>query len=195
MFQRRGDERPETLFFFFFLCCNENRRVLAGYDGSCCTSVVKGAEISRLVPKRTFFRKMGLGVPDSMYWYPVRTVLVEQSRTTLFFFFSPSHMLSSPFFFSLPLSRNSDPGSHMYDSRLFSPLPATVRAFHVYLDKTPTLSSLVDSRRIAPTHVIHRYSHHFIPFIFLLIIKSKSHHGGIRTPLATILIAAFEGNH
>ena len=107
-------------FFFFFLCCNENRRVLAGYDGSCCTSVVKGAEISRLVPKRTFFRKMGLGVPDSMYWYPVRTVLVEQSRTTLFFFFSPSHMLSSPFFFSLPLSRNSDPGSH---SRLFSPPP------------------------------------------------------------------------
>ena len=37
-----------------------------------------------------------------------------------FFFFSPSHMLSSPFFFSLPLSRNSDPGSH---SRLFSPPP------------------------------------------------------------------------
>ena len=126
--------------------------------------------------------------------YLVHLFLLLYFFICVLFFCCPIY-LSSPFFFSLPLSRNSDPGSHMYDSRLFSPLPATVRAFHVYLDKTPTLSSLVDSRRIAPTHVIHRYSHHFIPFIFLLIIKSKSHHGGIRTPLATILIAAFEGNH
>ena len=42
-------------------------------------------------------------------------------RTTpyvlVLFFFFPSHLLSSPFY-SLPPSRNSDPGSH---SRLFSP--------------------------------------------------------------------------
>ena len=35
------------------------------------------------------------------------------------FFFS-SHLLSSPFFFCLPPSRNSDPGSHI-NSRLFFP--------------------------------------------------------------------------
>ena len=37
-----------------------------------------------------------------------------------FFFFFPSHVLSSPFLFSLPPSRNTDPGSH---SRLFFPPP------------------------------------------------------------------------
>ena len=40
--------------------------------------------------------------------------------------FFPSHLLSSPLFSLLP-SRNSDPGWH---SRLFSPLPITVRALH-----------------------------------------------------------------
>ena len=44
-----------------------------------------------------------------------------------FFLFFPSHLLFLPFFFSLPPSRNSDPGSH---GRLLSPLPATVRALH-----------------------------------------------------------------
>ncbi|CAM9906423.1 unnamed protein product [Laminaria digitata] len=49
-------------------------------------------------------------------------------RTSFFsvFFFFPSHLLSSHFFLSLSLhSRHSDPGSQ---SRLFSPLPNTVRA-------------------------------------------------------------------
>ena len=45
----------------------------------------------------------------------------------LFFVFS-SHLLSSPFFFSLPPSRNSYPGSHR---RLSSPFPTTVLAFHL----------------------------------------------------------------
>ena len=49
--------------------------------------------------------------------------------------------------FSLPPSSNSDPGSH---SRLFSPLPTTVRALHFYREKISELSSLVDSRRIVP---------------------------------------------
>ena len=56
---------------------------------------------------------------------------------------------SSPFLLSPAPSRNSDPGSH---SRLFSPLPTTMRAFHFSREKTSALSSLVDSRRITPTH-------------------------------------------
>ena len=51
--------------------------------------------------------------------------------------------------FSLPPSRNSDPGSH---SSLFPPLPTTVRALHCCREKISALSSLVDSRRIVPTH-------------------------------------------
>ena len=50
----------------------------------------------------------------------------------------------------LRLSRNSDPGSH---GRLVSPLPTTVPV-HFYREKTSALSSLVDSRRIVPTHAI-----------------------------------------
>ena len=50
--------------------------------------------------------------------------------------------------FSPPPSRNSDLGSH---SRLFSPLPTTVRALHFYREMASALSSLVDSRR-HPTH-------------------------------------------
>ena len=52
--------------------------------------------------------------------------------------------------FSLPASRNSDPGSH---SRLFSPPTIfAVRALHFYRDKISALSSLVDSHRTALTH-------------------------------------------
>ena len=46
-------------------------------------------------------------------------------------------------------SRNSDPGSR---SRLFSPLPAMVRALQFYREKISGLSCLIDSRRIVPTH-------------------------------------------
>ena len=49
--------------------------------------------------------------------------------------------------FSLPPSRSLDPGSR---SRLFSPLPITVRALHCYREKISALSPLVDSSRIAP---------------------------------------------
>ena len=51
----------------------------------------------------------------------------------------------------LPLGRSSDPGSH---SRLFSPFLITVRALHFYREKDSALSTLVNSRRIAPTHAI-----------------------------------------
>ena len=69
-----------------------------------------------------------------------------------FVFFRPTDDLRPSFLSLLFLSsRNSDPGSHT-GSRLFSPLPARVRALHFYRDKISALSSLVDSRRIVPTH-------------------------------------------
>ena len=46
-------------------------------------------------------------------------------------------------------TRNSDPGSH---GRHLPPLPATVRAFYFYREKTAALSFLVDSRLTPPTH-------------------------------------------
>ena len=57
--------------------------------------------------------------------------------------------------FSLPSmnSRNSDPGSQ---SRLFSPLAATVRALHLCREKTSAFSRLVDSRRNEPNHASRR---------------------------------------
>ena len=85
---------------------------------------------------------------------------------SFFFCFSISFMISAVFSFLLfPIpfiisallfllyinSRDSDPGSH---SRLFSALPATVRALHFYREKDSALPSLVDSHRIAPTHAI-----------------------------------------
>ena len=51
-------------------------------------------------------------------------------------------------------SRSSDPGSHC---RSFSPLPSrdlALLALHFYREKLSALPSLVDSRRIVPTHAI-----------------------------------------
>ena len=61
-----------------------------------------------------------------------------------------SSLLLSSRFFSLPPSRNSDPVSHSSSP----PFPPTVRVLHFYREKTSALSSLVDSRRIVPTHAI-----------------------------------------
>ena len=70
-----------------------------------------------------------------------------------------AHMVRSVFFsvpfttfallFSLPPRRRSDPGSH---SRLFSPFSTTVRALNFYRETIFDPFSLVDSRRIVPTH-------------------------------------------
>ena len=75
------------------------------------------------------------------------------------------------------------------------PLPTTVRALHFYRENTSTLSSLIDSRRIAPIHAP-------TSFFFCLQnkkISSKYHSGGIRTSNsrtnAIITIGAFEGTH
>ena len=65
-----------------------------------------------------------------------------------------SFLFSIPFIISalhvlLPLSRNSDQGSHK--ARLFS---TTVRALYFYREKDSALSTLVHSRRIVPAHAI-----------------------------------------
>ena len=102
------------------------------------------------------------------------------------FIFNPSHLLSLLFFFlihpiyyrclsflSLPptcSSRASDPGSH---SRLFFPLPSTVRALHFYRHKIGALSSLVDSRRIVPTHAINRRAQELLIPFFIFANKFK----------------------
>ena len=75
-------------------------------------------------------------------------------------------------------------------SRLASLLPTTVRAFRFCRETTSVLPSLVDSRRIAPTHAWR--SQQLIPFLFEQIIL-KSHHNGIRTHGPTL--AASEGHH
>ena len=70
-------------------------------------------------------------------------------------------------------------------------LPTTVRALDFHCEKTPALSSLVDSRRIAPTHA--RRSKQLIP-LKKKKKDSKAHHGGgTRTPGPTL--AAFESKH
>ena len=50
-----------------------------------------------------------------------------------------------------PSSSNLYPGSHT-NSRLFSLLLTTVHALHFYRETDSALSSLLDSRRIVPTH-------------------------------------------
>ena len=75
---------------------------------------------------------------------------VYRKLLLLIFFFA--HPIYSPRIFSFSASlprRNSDPGPV---SRLFSPLPPPHydTRLHLYREKTSGLSSLVDSRRIAP---------------------------------------------
>ena len=81
-----------------------------------------------------------------------------------FFFFPTFHLLYLPFFFSLPTSRSSDPGSH---SRLFSPLPTAIRALP-FLSREHFSSSLVGLRRTVLTHASRRRSQQLLLILFLL---------------------------
>ena len=90
----------------------------------------------------------------------------EQSHSCVF----SSHLLllivSSPFLFSPPptavvVATQIRGGSH---NGLFSPLPSKARALQVYREKIRALSSLVDSRRIVPTHATR--SQQWILFFF-----------------------------
>ena len=100
-------------------------------------------------------------------WYRVHGV-VDLRRYVL------SHVLSSLSF--LPASRNSDPGSN---GRLFSPLPLQfVPCFFLRERLHPSLSSLVDSRRIGhiSTRGALRSCSRFRE------INPTYHHDRIRTP-------------
>ena len=82
----------------------------------------------RYVPSHT------AGIYKAYWFYSIRHTTVPlllggiayypPGTSTGFFF--PSCLLSPPFFFSLPPSRNSDPGPH---SRLFSPCPPSPLRF------------------------------------------------------------------
>ena len=91
----------------------------------------------------------------------------KRMRSRSYFLFHFILCIRFSLLFSFPPSRNSDPGSH---SRLFSPLPTSVRALHFYPEKTLALSSLVDSRRIVLTHA--RRSQQLILFHFCKQIQN-----------------------
>ena len=74
---------------------------------------------------------------------------------------------------ALPPSSNSDQGSNRGPS---SSLPTSARAFIFYRKNKSAFSSLVDSRRIVPTHAAGRSQQQLIPFssfeILQIIVKS-----------------------
>ena len=72
-----------------------------------------------------------------------------RSTNHIYTLFPPSHLLSSPFFF-LSLLVVTQIRGHLAGSS--PPLPTTVRALHLYREKTSSLSSLVDLRRTVLTH-------------------------------------------
>ena len=97
--------------------------------------------------------------------------------------FPPSHLSSSPFFFSLPASRNSDPGSH---SRPFSP-PPHYGSCLAFLSREHFSSFF--PRRPASNCAYPRWALSAVdPFfyIYILQVNSKAHHGGIGTPGPTL---------
>ena len=75
-------------------------------------------------------------------------------------------------------------------SRLLSPLPTTVRAFHFHREKTSALSSFVDSRLIAPTHAM---MGDLSSSSFYLHINLQPHHDGNRTPANAVINNSIRG--
>ena len=84
-------------------------------------------------------------------------------------FFSPCHLLSSPFY-SLSLLAVTQIRGHIAGSS--PPLPTTVRALHFYHEKISALSSLADSRRLVPTHATR--SLQLILILFFLFLQVNS---------------------
>ena len=106
-----------------------------------------------------------------LHFYKNKTSAADAKSTTSYFFFGirfcSSTLLSShsSFSFSLP-NRNSDPVVSL--SRLFSPLPTTVRASIFIARRLQLFSFLVDSPGIAPTHAARR-SQQLTPWVLNLI--------------------------
>ena len=120
---------------------------------------------------------------DSLYTLHLKTYLVS-----FYLLFSIPYIIFA-LLFSLPPSRNRDPGSHSW---LFSPPPhyGSCLAFlsRVHFD----LSSLADSCQVVLTHA--RCSQQLILLLFLQI-NSKSRHGEVQTHGPKLFIVAFEGYH
>ena len=82
----------------------------------------------------------------------IQTGQIRSMISYMQLFFFPPDLLTSPFLLTLPSSRNSDPGSHC---RL-PPHPLYGTCLHIYREKGPSLSSLVNSRRIVYTSMVTR---------------------------------------
>ena len=93
--------------------------------------------------ERGFFRRQKC---ESASW--PNSMQIDDQRENAVCFFIPFIFFTLPF--SLPPSRNSDPGSQ---STLFFPLPITVRALHFDREKSSAHPSLPDSRRICTLYV------------------------------------------
>ena len=95
-----------------------------------------------------------------------------RDRELFSFFFFPSRLFSSPFFFSIPPSHKSDSGPN---SRIFSPFPTAVCALHFYREKIAALTSLADARRDVRTHATKCFQR-LIPFLVCNVKLSIDNH-------------------
>lgn len=119
-------------------------------------------------------------------------------RIRLFYFFHPIYYLHPYFLTPSSLSAVVTQIRGLVHSRRFSPPPhyTTVHALRFYRENTSAISSLVDLRRIAHTHVTR--SHQLVPFFFVLLINRlkipplRESNSGLTS---TVVSIAFEGNH
>ena len=124
--------------------------------------------------------KISITLPErDTIWYSKH----HQAAMYLLFFFYPISYRRPSF---LPPSRNSD-RSHIAGSSPPSPLRCAPCIF-IARRLQPFLPS---STRVEIAPTCARRSQQLI--LSILQISSKSHHGGIRTPVPTV--AAFDGNH
>ena len=84
---------------------------------------------------------------------PLNSLIPRRIKIHHFFFFFLHPIYYPHTTLVLLPSSNSDLGSH---SEPFSHLPTTVRALNFYRKNNSAFSSLVDSRRIVPTHAAKR---------------------------------------
>ena len=110
---------------------------------------------------------------------PLLTLPVCSTLETVFFIIS--HLLSSPFCFSLPPSRNSDPRPL---SRIFSRHPHNGFCL-AFLSREDSSSLFPRQLALNCAYPRYRRPQQLIPFF---AIKSKSYHGGIRTHGSTLYI-------
>ena len=145
------------------------------------------------------YRKLALdtgyliGVPDTIIVDANNNNLDSQKKTIF-----SSSPLSSPFFpvvfallFSLPPSRDSDPGS---PSRLFFSLPTTVRALQFYREKISALPSSTRVELCLPLLLLIGASRSFSLFFFAnKFTISLRRDSSSRTNTTDVAVVVFEG--